>query len=63
MLLHGILQKHLSQKQIILYIFFIPALSRESSGILLLPFSVRPSVRPKEKFVTGTPSTFQGFEK
>ena len=36
----------------------IPALSKESSGILLLPLSVRPSVRPKEKFVTGTPSTF-----
>ena len=30
----------------------IPALSKESSGILLLPVSVRPSVRPKEKFVT-----------
>ena len=28
------------------------------------PFlSVRPSLRPKEKFVTGTPSTFKGFEK
>ena len=36
----------------------IPALSKESSGILLLPLSVRPSVLPKEKFVTGTPSTF-----
>ena len=42
---------------------FIPALSKESSGILLLPLSVRPSVLPKEKFVTGTPSTFQGFKK
>ena len=37
----------------------IPALSKESSGILLLPLSVRPSVLPKEKFVTGTPSTFK----
>ena len=37
----------------------IPALSKESSGILLLPLSVRPFVRPSErKFVTGTPSTF-----
>ena len=41
-----------------IYITFIPALSKESSGILLLPLSVRPSVRSKEKFVTGTPSTF-----
>ena len=36
--------------------FIIPALSKES-----ILFSVRPSVRPKEKFVTGTPST--GFDK
>ena len=38
-----------------LYIFepfiFIPALSKESSGILLLPLSVRPSVRPSERKV------------
>ena len=43
---------------IICKIIIIPALSKESSGILLLPLSVRPSIRPKEKFVTGTPSTF-----
>ena len=41
----------------------IPALSKESSGILFLPRFVRPSVRPsvrptEEKFVTGTLSTF-----
>ena len=36
----------------------IPAISKQSSGILLIPLSVCPSVRPKEKFVTGTPSTF-----
>ena len=51
-----------SKNWIVIYIF-IPALSEERSGILLLPLSVRPSVRPKEKFVTGTPSTFKGFEK
>ena len=36
----------------------IPALSKESSGILLLPLSFRPSVLPKDMFVIGTPSTF-----
>ena len=30
-----------------LFLVFIPALSKESSGILLLPLSVRPSVRKK----------------
>ena len=29
------------------FLFIIPALSKESSGILLLPLSVRPSVRKK----------------
>ena len=39
-------------------VLILPALSKESSGILLLPLSVRPPVRPKENFVTGTPFTF-----
>ena len=42
---------------VVLESIFIPALFKESSGIIVVtPFC--PSVHPKEKSVTGTPSTF-----
>ena len=42
-----------------LFKIIIPALSKESSGILFLPRFVRLSIHPsEEKFVTGTLSTF-----